>query len=576
MEVFRGDVSTFTFNDHIHFDFRIGWGLNGGSRANNATRAYRIYINFLDDHTVTLQLPRSTPISALRASLSEHYTNMSSLLFEYNGRTLEEDSTLGANNIGNGATVNVVFPPRTAIIFNVPDGSNITVTNVPRDAQVFTMLSYFEMLGYPSSSHRLVYAGRTLEGSSTWREHDIIDGTTVHVVPRLLGGVGSDDDSDELRAAEELGNRFPLANEFFRPGGGVLIGGSDDEDEEEDEGEAIADRIEEVEERAQWLEEEIRRSNAANADRFDRFLFINRHFDMSPPPNALPNALPNMEQAGPALSIATMQMFMQFEQTIASTRDLAEVHSRSIAGMEKRLREVERFRGSVMENLREMQQMHREMTASTIPTIEDFESRFSRFNERVITLERVCFDEPAATRRRTGEAPVPGILPMAGASVPEATVPGFLPMAVASGTGAAGALPESLQRSLDAMSAAVAEEVARRRHISLVGAINGDRIEQFFVKTVTGQTLTFYTNGIENTTSLINKIQAKFPLRAGEEIRLIYEGRQLTENYVNIRAGTTVHMLMRLRGGMRAASSSGPMVPTGNPFMGDMEIEADL
>ena len=91
---------------------------------------------------------------------------------------------------------------------------------------------------------------------------------------------------------------------------------------------------------------------------------------------------------------------------------------------------------------------------------------------------------------------------------------------------------------------------------SLEGAINGDRLEQFFVKTATGKTLTIYTDGRENTTSLINKIQAKFPLRAGEELRLIYEGRQLTENYVNIRAGTTVHMLMRLRGGMRAASSS--------------------
>ena len=72
-----------------------------------------------------------------------------------------------------------------------------------------------------------------------------------------------------------------------------------------------------------------------------------------------------------------------------------------------------------------------------------------------------------------------------------------------------------LLRSLAAMPAAVAEEVARRRHISLVGAINGNRIEQFFVKTVTGQTLTYYTNGIENTTTLLTKIQAKFPLRAG-------------------------------------------------------------
>ena len=276
-------------------------------------------------------------------------------------------------------------------------------------------------------------------------------------------------------------------------------------------------------------------------------------------------------------SIATMQMFMQFERTVASTRDLAVVHGSSIACMDRRLREVEQVRESLTATDREVHTLARTMADRTFRAIEEIESRFTRFNDRVITLERVCFDEPAATRRRMSP-PTPSPSPVVTGS---------------EATGEGEGIGDLLQRALNAMPAAVAEEVARlRRNMtdgdavpiptpvvtgseatgvgigsslghSLEGAINGDRLEQFFVKTLTGETLTIRMNGRENTTTLLTKIQAKFPLRAGEEIRLIYEGRQLTENYVNIRVGTTVHMLMRLRGGMRAASSS------------DMDLEED-
>ena len=234
---------------------------------------------------------------------------------------------------------------------------------------------------------------------------------------------------------------------------------------------------------------------------------------------------------------------------------------------------MEQIRESLALTDRAMHTLARAMTDRTSTAIEEIQSRFARFENRLNIVERVSFDEPAATRRRTGAAPVP-----------EATVPVFLTMAVASGTAAAGGLSDLLQRALNAMPAAVAEEVARIRHIatpaapeaegaawrlpaapeaeggsigqSLEGAINGDKLEQFFVKTATGKTLTIYTDGRENTTSLINKIQAKFPLRAGEEIRLIYEGRQINNTTsVHIRGGTTIYMLMRLRGGMRAPRS---------------------
>ena len=176
---------------------------------------------------------------------------------------------------------------------------------------------------------------------------------------------------------------------------------------------------------------------------------------------------------------------------------------------------MEQFRESVLESVRTMQALSREMADRTFATIEEIESRFTRFNDRLITLERVCFDEPAATRRRTGAAPeaegVARRLPAApeaeggslAAAAPEAE--GVARRLPAAPEAEGGGLSDMLQRVLNAMPAAVAVEVARLRHIatpaapeaegaarrlpaapeaeggslghSLEGAINGDRLD---------------------------------------------------------------------------------------------------
>ena len=157
-------------------------------------------------------------------------------------------------------------------------------------------------------------------------------------------------------------------------------------------------------ERTQWLEQEIRRSNTANSERFDRFLFIKRHFSRSPSPNALNT----MESAGHALSIATMKMFLGFEQTVATARALAVEQTSSIDSLDRRVSDLEQLRSSMMESVRTMQALSRTMADRTFTAIEDFEGRLTRFNNRLNIVERVSFDEPPATRGRIGAAPGEG------------------------------------------------------------------------------------------------------------------------------------------------------------------------
>ena len=151
----------------------------------------KIFVETPDGDTVILEVQPYHSIKNVKQHLKDLLPPHRQSLLVFAGKQLEDDNTLRYYNIQNKSTVHLAtYVSPMKIYFKMLTGKIVTLETVnSADSIEYVKQMFQEKEGIPPDQQRLIFASTQLQDSHTLDYYHIQNESTIHVVLRLKGGM---------------------------------------------------------------------------------------------------------------------------------------------------------------------------------------------------------------------------------------------------------------------------------------------------------------------------------------------------------------------------------------------------